>query len=271
MIVFFSLLTGLIVGSFLNVVILRGEKGISLGGRSRCPSCKKTLRPRELIPIASFLIQKGRCRSCGAVLSWQYPLVELATALFFAAGARYILGNSISLGSLALLLVACIGIAAALVIVVSDLRFQIIPDGAVLVLFFLGAAASIIRAFPSFLQSYSILQAPHSKLFLSDWFAALVLALFFASLWFVSRGRWMGLGDAKLTFATSLALGYPASITGFLFSVWLGGLAGLMMLGAGAAGRKTKIPFGPFIIAGSTLAFFFSDRFLMLTGAYAFF
>lgn len=246
---------GTAVGSFLNVLILRGSKGEKPTGRSRCDACKKTLAAAELIPVISFLVQKGRCRSCGAALSLQYPIVELLTGFAYAAAAAY-LGLSLApdLRSLGMLLASFLAIAAAIVIVVSDIRFFIIPDGAVAALALVGAWASVSRWLEVKPSDASFFQSTGT-----DTAAALVFFVFFAALWFLSRGRWMGFGDAKLSFATSLLVGYPASIAAFLFSFWLGGLAGAATLAVNPKNRKRLIPFGPFIIIGTLAAFFFSD------------
>ena len=92
-----------------------------------------------------------------------------------------------------------------------------------------------------------------------------VLALFLAALWFLSRGRAIGLGDAKLIFSSSLLLGFPNSIVAFLFSFWLGGFIGVSLLIAGRKKLKSRIPFGPFILIGSALAYFFGPIFLEYT------
>ncbi len=249
-----SFVIGLVVGSFLNVVILRGFVGERLGGRSHCDSCGKTLSVRELIPVVSFVIQKARCRSCGAGLSWQYPLVELATALSFSVAAWVLVPRlEMDIYSWLMLVVADIVIASLIVITVADMRFQIIPDGAVAFLLAAGIGASIMRGG-----------------FLRDAVAAVSLALFFASLWFFSRGRWVGLGDAKLILATSLALGFPASIAAFLFSFWLGGTLAIPLLATGRKSMTSRIPFGPFIIAGTILAWWVGARFLAMTGLLVF-
>lgn len=245
----FAFLIGLVVGSFLNVVILRGARGEGLGGRSHCDACGKKLRPAELIPIISFVIQKARCRSCGAALSWCYPLMEAGCAAFFVLLAGRFLGG-IGTGYDALLALAAFPAAAALIVlVVSDLRFQILPDGAVAVLFFFGILASIGRGTLA-----------------ADAIAALAIAAFFAGLWLFSRGAWMGLGDAKLALATSLVVGFPASVSAFLFSFWLGGIWGALLLFSGRKGLSSRIPFGPFILAGALLAYFFSASLLGLAG-----
>lgn len=107
---------GLAVGSFLNVLIDRLPKGQNvLTGRSRCDYCSKTLRWYELIPLFSFFIQGGRCRRCHKKLSWQYPIVELATGIAFFYGVHPLLFSSL------------------LVIFVADLKYQIIPDSMIVI------------------------------------------------------------------------------------------------------------------------------------------
>lgn len=250
-IILLSLAGGLIVGSFLNVVVLRGFAGERLGGRSHCDACGKILSARELIPVVSFMIQKARCRSCGTALSWQYPLVELTTGLSFAAAAWVVQPrlDMVDAYFLLMLVAADAAIASLIVITVADIRFQIIPDGAVVLLLTVGAMASVARGG-----------------FLPDAVAAAALALFFASIWFFSRGLWMGLGDAKLTLATSLLVGFPASIAAFLFSFWLGGALSIPLLVMGKRSMTSRIPFGPFIIAGTILSWWVGARFLAMTG-----
>lgn len=249
----FALLLGLIAGSFLNVVILRGAKKETLGGRSRCPSCNRPLSFRELVPVLSFLLQKGRCRQCGTALSRQYPLVELGTAAAFLAGAALFSG-------LWTILLIFIGISSAIVIFVSDLRFQLIPNGPVLILALLGITAVSWRVFNT-----SAASADFQRVYY-DLGSAAILAGIIGALWLYSQGKWMGLGDAKLIFPTSLILGFPASLSAFLFSFWLGGIAGVLLLAFGQKTLKSRIPFGPFILAGSILAYFFSSKFLAGTG-----
>ncbi len=249
---------GTAVGSFLNVLILRGSQGEKPTGRSHCDSCGKTLAPRELVPVISFIIQKGRCRSCGAALSLQYPIVELLTGLAYAAAVAYA-GPSLDaydLASVGTLAASFLAIAAAIVILVSDIRFFIIPDGAVAALAAAGAWVSASRWLDARMLGFSFGQTAGA-----DAAAALAFFIFFAALWFFSKGRWMGFGDAKLSFATSLLIGYPASIAAFLFSFWLGGLVGAAALLINPKNRKRLIPFGPFILVGTLAAFFFSNIF----------
>lgn len=246
---------GLATGSFLNVVILRGSRGERLGGRSYCESCHKRLSPRELIPVLSYILQKGRCRRCGAVFSAQHPLVELATGVCFVAGFYLFLPSAATPQSFLWLPVLFTGAAASIIIFVSDIRFKIIPDGAILPLFLIGAIAEVNR-----FLSYGKAALEY------DLAAALFFSAIFAALWLTSGGRWMGLGDAKLFFAASLILGYPFSLTAFLFSFWLGGLIGAALFFFRGKKLKSEIPFGPFILAGSLLAYFLTDVFLFSSG-----
>lgn len=247
-------LFGLGVGSFLNVVIIRGKQGTYyLGGRSRCVSCRIVLSPTELIPLASFFIQKGRCKHCGSTLSWQYPLVEFLTALLYVFAWQlalpYFLDQSFGVEHIFLLLAIFAGIGAAIVIFVSDIRYRIVPDNAVLILAGIGAIVHIFYA-------------PSLSAFLGAFIIALVLTLF----WACSKGIAMGLGDAKLIFATSLIIGYPASLVAFLFSFWLGGVVGVLLIASGKKTFQDQIPFGPFIVTGTALAYFLGEYFLAISG-----
>lgn len=256
-IILLSIALGLIVGSFLNVVILRNVSKENLSGRSHCPFCKTTLSGKELIPIVSFLIQKKRCLHCGKKIAWQYPLVEGLTGIIFAVTVWFFTRNNLWLSfyDLTFLTLWLVGLAAAIIIAITDLRFKIIPNGPLLILTLLGLLVLSLRWY------YDGPLAAGK-----DFTASAIQALFLASIWFFSKGRMMGLGDAKLIFATSLILGFPVSLSAFLFSFWLGGIVSLVLLISRAYGLKSQLPFGPFILLGSGLAYFFSPAFLNLAG-----
>lgn len=246
---------GLIVGSFLNVLILRwGER--SLTGRSACPSCGKIIRWYDLIPVVSWFILRGRCRTCRAVISFQYVLVEAAVALMFVA---------IGLSPLALAFrIAALPIAALLVaIAVYDLRHTLIPDMWVYTAGALAFAISLYAAMSGVYEGnilYIVLAGP-----------AVALPLF--ALWVVSRGAWMGLGDVKFAFTMGWLLGFAEGILALLLGFVLGALASLPLLFFSSSsgkrvlarftpkdsslkfhGRftmKSEIPFGPFLIAAT--------------------
>ncbi len=243
-IVFFAGL-GLIIGSFLNVLIFReGKEG--LGGRSHCPHCRHTLSAIDLIPVLSWVLLRGRCRYCSRPISVQYPLVELLTAgLFVAIGTADIPLLARAIGFLIAAL--CVAIA------VYDLRHLLIPDdwnyGFIVSAFVFGALL------------------PASS-FLEQSIAGLLTALPLWALWYFSSGRWMGFGDVKFALGIGWLLGLyhgliallGAFIVGALISVCvllpLGAVAsyaqkrGISWLSKGGKRftMKSEVPFGPFLI-----------------------
>lgn len=288
----FGFLLGLAVGSFLNVVILRGARGENFSGRSRCESCGKTLSWHELIPILSFCLQKGRCRSCGSALSWQYPLVELGTGALFAlttiillselgrgltdlsAISHWPLAISYLLSAIGYWLLAIAVLSSAIVIFVSDLRWRIIPNGAVLTLLLAGLA---IRLSPLVLNagnsSFAIGYLPFAIRYSSllwDFGTAIAIALFFAAIWFLSRGRGMGFGDAKLVLATSLVLGFPESVMAVLLAFWIGAAVGILLILFRYKSWKDQIPFGPYILVGAAIVQFFYENLVQIFGGWVF-
>lgn len=267
----FLFILGLAVGSFLNVVIMRSERGEALTGRSHCDTCGKTLTWRELIPLVSFMYQKGRCRHCGTVLSAQYPLVEFATGFIFAAVAGEMFYEILLTGNIFSLLALCVvlaSVATMIVIVVTDINHHIILNGSVLVLAVLGVAATLARNELVCISTDSLCGSFSFSGIVWDLGASIGAVIFLFALWFFSKGRAMGFGDVKLIGATSLLLGFPLSILALLFSFWLGGIWGIGLLLLRVRSLKSQIAFGPFIIAGTILAFLFGQSFLMSSGFY---
>lgn len=243
----FVFVLGAIVGSFLNVVIARWNTGISLGGRSFCFSCGKTLSPRELVPIASFLFQGGRCRKCRTKISLQYPAVEFLTgALFLSIFLRGL--------PLAALVFYVVAFSLAMVISVYDIKHTIIPDE--LVYTFIGLAFIGLAFAPAFGGSATLL----------DLLAGPLLAMPFAALWLISGGRWMGLGDAKLMFGIGWLLGFDGGLLAFMLAFWLGALGGILVLlwGDKRFKMQSEIPFGPFLVAAAFIVFVFGLSFSSL-------
>ncbi len=230
LLVFFIL--GAIVGSFLNVIILRlGAKG--KGGRSQCLACGKTLRSYELIPIASFLFLRGRCRSCKVRISPQYPLVELLTGLVFAA---VFWRESLSLPLLSSLVLWSL----LIVIAVYDLRHKIIPNAVVSVAIFL----SLLH----FLYTYFVLHTTSPL----DFWGGLLIPLPFALIWLATKGRAMGLGDAKLLVVFSWYLGFAHGLSALVLGFWFGAALALILLSLRLKRitMKTELPLAPFLIVG---------------------
>ncbi|MDD5068135.1 MAG: prepilin peptidase [Candidatus Pacebacteria bacterium] len=263
MIFFFGLLVfifGLIIGSFLNVVILRYNTGTTIGGRSYCFSCGKILRWYELVPLLSFLIQLGKCRSCKAKISWQYPLVEFSTGVLFVLTA---LRFQFEVSSLPTILFYFVIESLLVIITVYDIRHKIIPDGLVYAFALLSLGRMILLYF------YPIPFTLHPVPF--DFLAGPILFLFpFFFLWFISKGRWMGLGDAKLSLGIGWFLGLAYGVSAIILGFWIGaGVSVLLLLFQkimrgktslislpGNLTMKSEIPFGPFLILGALLVFF---------------
>jgi len=256
MLVFIFGVFGLIIGSFLNVLILRHGKR-SLLGRSACPSCKKTIRWHDLIPVFSWILLRGRCRDCGRAISIQYPLVEAGTAVlfFFIALAPISLSAKILALPIASLLLA---------IAVYDFHTTYIPDSWVWTLSALALLS--VAIFPS----CSLLTAHCSLSFLAG--PAVALPLF--TMWIVSNGKWMGLGDAKFTLSMGWLLGLSGGITALLLAFVLGAIVSIPLLffssplarriahtlpfdvPAWAYTMKSEVPFGPFLVASCFFVWF---------------
>jgi len=242
--IFVVFLFGLIIGSFLNVAILRYHTGRGLSGRSLCFSCGKKLCWYELIPLASFICQKGRCRGCGSKISWQYPIVELATGLLFALVYWRVEGDILM--SAFYWLVACL----LIFIVAYDWRHQIIPDQCAYLFILLG----LIK----------VLSLDGNLWGLAG---AFVTALPLFLLWAVSRGKWLGFGDVKLALGIGLMLGIVGGLSALVLAFMIGALigVGLIVWGKTRLSRRAKsytmkseIPFAPFLVLGFWLVFIFS-------------
>lgn len=245
-------LFGLVIGSFLNVVILRhGAK--NLGGRSECSSCRHVLAWYDLLPVLSWLTLRGRCRYCGSRISGQYAFVELSTALLFVflwtAPVTYGIPYKL-IGSVAIALLVCI--------FVYDLRHTIIPNLWVYTFDVLAIILSLLS-----LSAFVSLKDMALPQFLAGFLAA--APLFF--LWAASGGRWMGFGDVKLALGMGWLLGPLPGLFSVLFAFVLGSIIMVPLLLYGRAvthtGRylygmrgltmKSEVPFGPFLVASTLL------------------
>ncbi len=235
--VFLVFLLGLCVGSFLNVLIDRLPKGESIWfGRSRCDHCKKTLRWFELIPLLSYLLQGGRCLRCHKKLSLQYPVVELATGVGFVliGGQAFDARQGLALA----IIFSCL-----LVIFVADLKYMIIPDS-MIVIGILGV----------------LLQGPALGDLQGRALSGMGASLFFLILFLITRGRGMGLGDVKLAFFLGLWLGFPRIVIAIYLAFLTGALVGVTLILTGKKGLKSKIAFGPFLVLGAGITYFYSEQ-----------
>lgn len=252
---------GTIVGSFLNVLILRYNTGVSaMKGRSFCFSCGKKLGPLELIPIFSFIFQGGKCKGCGSKISWQYPVVESITGLLFVGIFIKYLGLTGLFFDTWYVLISLIVIAVLVFITVYDIKHKIIPDGLVITFGILSLLKIVADYF--LLTGTPVEIKTHLLAYL---IAGPVLALPLFLIWLISKGRWMGLGDPKLVLCIGWFLGPIYGLSALVLAFWSGALYGLILLilskfswhGLKINGQ-TEVPFAPFLVLGFLLVFFFN-------------
>lgn len=234
---------GLVVGSFLNVVIHRLPRDESIvRPGSRCPSCGRAIRWHENIPLASFLILRGRCAGCGARISWRYPAVEALTAAGYA-GFALLDGPGLPL------LRDLVFYSLLVPIVFIDIDHRIIPDELSLG----GAAAGLLL---------SLLPG-------GDWKGSAVGALVGAGILWATAAAYlkvagregMGGGDVKLMGMVGVFLGWKGALFSIFAGSMLGVAGGMIAMRKGDDGLRTAIPFGPYLCAAALLARFLADPF----------
>lgn len=249
-IIIFSIffLLGLVIGSFLNVVILRLNTHKTFGGRSFCFSCREEIRWYDLVPVFSYCFLSGRCRHCKTGISFQYPLVEFVTGLAFLLlflKFEYVfyvdpIMFAFTYGYYATMF------SLLLVITVYDIRHKIIPD--VLSLIFGTLAFAGVFTFSEFMFNVHMPSLYE--------FSGALLALPFAFFWLVSGGRWMGFGDAKLTLGLGLFLGLAFGLSAVVLAFWIGAVVGILLIMLQKIkGLKSEIPFAPFLVLGTFISF----------------
>lgn len=248
---------GTIVGSFLNVVILRFHTGRKVTGRSSCATCGTVLTWYELVPVLSFLALRGKCKTCGAKISWQYASVEALTGVLFALVGLTVVPLFSSAIFVWELLYYLVVMSLLVVLGVYDIKHKILPDPFVFTLIFLSALSLFV-----FLPGGGVL--------MSSWWhvlAAPILWAPFAALWYFSKGKWMGLGDAKLVWGFGWLLGLTQGIGAVMLGFWIGAVVGIaimlyekLCLSESASGltMKREIPFGPALILGLLISLFFN-------------
>lgn len=254
---------GTIIGSFLNVVILRYGTGVSIArGKSACFSCAKNLSWYEMLPIISFIALRGKCRSCRSKISWQYPLVEFSTGLLFLATCAKLNGFDLlnqpsffSVFQVISYFYYFVILSILMVITVYDLRHKIIPDTLVFALAFISLMWLVAN-----IGLIDLFQSPY----IFNLIAGPILALPFFLMWLLSRGRWIGLGDAKLALGMGWFLGLVSGVSAVILGFWIGAAVSLLLILAqklNLRGKsltiKSEIPFAPFLILGLLAVFFF--------------
>jgi leader peptidase (prepilin peptidase) / N-methyltransferase len=228
---------GLLIGSFLNVVIWRVPRGESVvRPGSRCPGCEAPIAARDNVPVLSWVVLRGRARCCGEPISPRYPLVEVVTALSFGAVAAW---TGLSWVLPALLYFAAISVALTLI----DLEHHRLPDAIVLPSYPVAAGLLALA---------SIATGDYERLVRAGVAGVVLFAFYFLLLMIYPSG--MGFGDVKLAGVLGLYLGWfgwSQVVVGAFLGFFLGGVIGITLMLAGRANRKSMIPFGPFMVAGA--------------------
>ena len=238
---------GLVVGSFLNVVIHRVPRGESLvRPGSHCPHCSAAVRVRHNLPVLGWLLLRGRCADCRARISVRYPLVELCTSVLFVAVTVQLDRLGLVEALPAYLFFVAVGVALTAI----DLDVQRLPNAIVLPAY-LGLAALLTGAALLEGSAEPLVRATVGSVGLFAFYFALVLAY----------PQGMGFGDVKLAGVIGAVLGfvsYPALVVGAFSAFLIGAVAGLALMVARHASGKTAVPFGPAMVAGALLAIFAS-------------
>lgn len=233
---FFVFFLGLIIGSFLNCLIWRLYKNETLGGRSYCPHCRKTIAWYDNIPLLSFILLRGRCRECRKKISWQYPLVEFVTAILFLLTFRAdILAPQLSL----LLARDWLLVITFVIVFIYDYRWQLVPMA---VVWPASAAVFILNL---------LLGIPLLTLL---FFAALG-AIFFLAQYILTKKRGIGEGDIWLGVLLGLAFPNAAGLLLIMVvSYGVGAIIGLILISGRKRGWKSQIALGPFLSFGAIIA-----------------
>ncbi len=230
-------LYGIVIGSFLNVCIYRlpkGENIVTVG--SHCMNCSHKLKPYELIPVFSFLFQRGRCRYCHTKLSCQYPIVEAGNGMLYII---IFIVNGFTLSSV----LYCCMTSAMLVLSVIDYRTMEIPFGINLVIFAMGVVLTIID----------------NEFYISHLIGFFSVSLFLLCCFLVTRGKGIGLGDVILMAAAGLGIGVLNIWLALIFGCLIGSVLQIIKMISTGEGRK--FAFGPYLSVGIFIAMLWGNRF----------
>jgi leader peptidase (prepilin peptidase)/N-methyltransferase len=233
-------LLGLVVGSFLNVVIYRVPKHLSIvRPRSACPNCQHPIGERDNIPVVSWIILRGRCRQCHSPISLRYPLVELSTGILFALTA-WRLGTHVDLGAFLIL------DAALMALALIDLEHLLLPRSIVYPA--LGGVGGWLLGSAAYYGQW------HRLLI-----AALCALIWFVVFWLLNflSPRSLGYGDVRLTLVLGIALGWLGVgdvLIGFFAANLIGAVIGLTLIALKKMSRDQPIPYGVYLALGTVVA-----------------
>lgn len=269
----FVFVVGLALGSFINALVWRthektkkksSQEKASLSimrGRSMCPQCKHQLSAIDLVPVVSWVLLKGRCKYCSKPISWQYPLIEIMTGLLcLVAYLARPFGTDGVLEIASLLLFVPI-IVTAVAMSLYDIKWMLLPNELV----YSFALATILWVMSRVLVVESSLAFIAGSII-----GSVVFGGFFYIIYQVSNGKWIGGGDVRLGFILGLLLGWQRSIIGLTLAAYLATALILVLVILQKYHKKMRIPFGPFLLAGSYVAILWGgsviDWYLRISG-----
>ncbi len=259
MVTIILLILGLCFGSFVNALAWRlheqakkptakNKKLSILHGRSMCPHCRHELSVLDLIPVVSWIFLRGKCRYCQKSISIQYPLIELLTAVIFVISYLTWPYNWENLASL-LFGLWLMSVVILMSLLIYDLKWMLLPNKLVSLLFGLAALQLLIRL--------TIVNDKLDLLLGAAW-SLIILGGLFYLLFIISKEKCIGGGDVKLGAVLGVIIAEPFSALLVLFlASLLGSLVGVPLMLGGKAGRKTRLPFGPFLIVATVIVYLF--------------
>lgn len=249
---------GASLGSFISVLIHRirsNRKGIFFG-KSECPQCGKKLKAKDLIPIFSFILLKGKCRYCGNTISLHYLALELLTSLAFLAtylrfpfisediGAEFF---TIDYSNLIIFIFFVLYSVFFVAIFYYDILYEEIPDAFLFPLIGISLLGSLVMGTP---DGISML------------FGLLIALIFFGGQILISKGKWLGEGDMYFSISMALILGWQLLIMAIVISYTLGAIISLVLLAEKKEKLKSAVPFAPFLVLGTFITIFFGNDIL---------
>lgn len=247
---------GLIIGSFLNVIVYRLRLVDTIMGRSHCPHCASRIRWYDNIPLLSFVLLGAKCRDCEGKISWQYPVVEFFTGAIFLLVGKYFF-NFLDLASLWETGFYLIVFSLLIVLLAYDWQYLEVP---ILIFWIILGVLAANFAFIAY-NEISIGLDIKSLSIIYNLIGGFISWLFFFSLVFFSKERRMGWGDVYIGLLVGLILGWPNVLLGLLLAFTIGALYSTIIILLKKATMKSQVPFIPFLVVGTFLAIFIVREF----------
>lgn len=256
MVIVILLVLGLCFGSFVNALVWRVRTGMDIAfSRSQCVHCGHNLTARELVPVVSWAVLRGRCRYCQEPISVQYPIVELSCTLIFIASYVLWPGGIIDRGDWVLFVTWLLASVGLLALLVYDLRWMLLPN---VILYPTLAIAVVGRAI------YLLGFEPDKMAAWTKWSLSVVIASgLFWLIFMISKGGWIGYGDVRLGLITGTVLADPrSSLMMIFFGSLLGSIFVVPSLVSGHKNLSAKLPYGPFLIVATIISLLFGSHIL---------